>query len=146
MNETENRVLVFDEAGKVEGAISKMTKALGTEKEGAAALVFAKSMIRLYEDGAYRKELRDTDKEKRLVFLRAHYDMVRLQSRLMEDVSFLVALWKKYNDEYRALGGSWYEDEAYRTGKTEDEVRAEEHEKMAAREKKEVDRLKELGL
>jgi hypothetical protein len=146
MNETENRVLIFKEAGKVEAAISKMTKALGTEKEGPAALAFAKTMIQLFDEGAYRKELRDTDIEKRLVFLRARYDMVNVHVRLMKEVEYVMALYGKYIDNYRSLGGSWAEDEAFRTGKTEEEVRAEDHAKAEAINQAKADRLKELGL
>ncbi|GHV18242.1 hypothetical protein FACS189493_7330 [Spirochaetia bacterium] len=143
MNE---EVFVFKQAGKVEAAISKMIKALGTEKEGPAALAFAKSMIRLYETGGYRKELRDTDREKRLVFLRARYDMVNVHVRLMKEVEYVMALYGKYIDQYRAMGGSWAEDEAFRTGKTEEEVRAEDHATAEARDKEKAARLKELGL
>jgi hypothetical protein len=132
----------------VEKAFSKMTKALGTEKEGAAALVFAKTMNRIYENDGFKKVLKDTDidKEKRLVLLRAYYDIVRVQKRLMADVDYLVTLWRKYDDDYRALGGSWYENEAYRTGKTKEEVIAEDHAEGERIKKQQADHKKELGL
>ncbi|GHT89355.1 hypothetical protein FACS1894137_18440 [Spirochaetia bacterium] len=144
MNETEN--MVFEEAGKVKAAINKMTKAMGTEKEGAAALAFAKSMTRLYEEGAYIEKPVDIRKEKRLLLLRAYYDTVKVHMRLLDDLNFVIALQKKYDGEYCSLGGSWYENEAYRTGKTEAEVIAESNEREAASKKKEADHLKELGL
>jgi hypothetical protein len=125
MNATKHEYYVLYEADKAEKAINATRRALGKKNEQAAAVKFAHVILDM--DGE-REEIEDERGRKRLDLLFAYYKVHAIRNKLHD-----VNLWANeiageiYN-EYKKLGGDFIEEEAYRTGKTVEEVKAKRRE------------------
>jgi hypothetical protein len=118
--------LVFYEGEETEAAIIKMGKAL-EKGNTAAALKLARKIVEYYEiSGAIvDRPGYDAKKEKRLSVLRTYFELRTIQIRLNREIEFICSRASKAHDEYNEMGGDWFELEAYRTGKSLEQIHEE---------------------
>jgi hypothetical protein len=126
MTVTKSDVYIFHDAEKTEKAIDKMRKAIGKKHEAAAAVKFAHTILDLWGE---RETIENEAERKRLDLLYAYYKINAVRNQVREAIEYASDLAGKVYDEYSALGGNWLEEKAYRTGKTVQEARDEEHSK-----------------
>jgi hypothetical protein len=139
MNVTKKACFVLYEADKAEKAINAMRRALGKKNEQAAAVKFAHAMLDLYGE---REVIEDKRERKRLDLLFAYYKIHAIRNKLHDVNSWANEIAGEIYNEYKSLGGDFIEEEAYRTGKTIEEVMAKRREEkprllIKARDEKE---------
>jgi hypothetical protein len=126
MTVTKSDVYIFHDAEETEKALEKMRRAIGKNHEAAAAVKFAHTMIELWGE---RETIENEAERKRLDLLYAYYKINAVKRQIQEAIEYASDLAGKVYDEYKALGGNWLEEKAYRTGKTVQETRDEEYSK-----------------
>ena len=124
MTVTKQDVFIFYEADKAEKAIEKMRRAIGKKNETAAAVKFAHTMLELLSE---RETIEDKWERKRLDLLYAFYKIHAVKNQMNDVICFASNLASKVYSEYTALGGNYLEEEAYRTGRTIEEVQNRRH-------------------
>jgi hypothetical protein len=121
MKEVINDFYVFHEGEEAEKAIARMRKAMGKKNETAAAVKFAHTMLDLYGE---RMDVKNKEIQSRMALLNAYYKVCSVQNEINNAAHYASTLAGKIYNEYRAQGGDHYEEEAYRTGETREEVMA----------------------
>jgi hypothetical protein len=121
MTVTKNEYYVLYEADKAEKAINAMRRALGKKNEQAAAVKFAHAMLDLYGE---RREIENQKERERLDLLFAYYKIHAVRNKLHNVNDWANDLAGEIYKEYESMGGNYIEEEAYRTGKTIEEVNA----------------------
>jgi hypothetical protein len=123
-------VYAFYDAETVEEALEKMRRAVGKKHEEAAAVKFARTMLELWGE---RKIIENEAERKRLDLLNTYYKINAAKSQIQNAVHYASRLAGEVYNQYKALGGDHWEEEAYRTGKTRKEAIDEAYSKSGLR-------------
>jgi len=117
---------IFYDGAKAEKAIAAMRRSLGKKNETQAAVKFAHVMLDLSSE---RKAIEDERQRKRINYLYAYYKMHFVKNKVTDALHEAFELANKVYEEFRALGGTYEEEEAYRTGRTLEEVQEDRRNK-----------------
>ena len=115
-----NDFYVFYEAEEAEQAVETMRRAIGKKNEAAAALRFARSMLKLTGE---RESFKDEGTQSRLALINTYSKILEVKNRVQEANDFASSLAAKVYRDYIDQGGDHYEITAYWNGTTREEER-----------------------
>ena len=119
MTITEKDVFIFYDGEAAEKAVEKMRRAIGKKNETQAAIKFAHTMLELWSD---RDTIENNRERRRYDLLFAFFKIHTVRNQILEASHFANELAKKVYKNYTDLGGDFFEEEAYRTGRTRQDV------------------------
>jgi hypothetical protein len=113
-------VFIFYDGEAVEKAVEKMRRAMGKKNEAQAAVKFARAMLSMTSE---RETIEDEGDRRRFDLLFAYYRIHEVRIKILDLVHSTSEIANKVYSQFRDLGGDHDEEEAYRTGKTIEEIR-----------------------